>query len=265
MTRKKTYNKIIFSSQTITEAINILKKNSSFWHGGSWFVMSLESNNEEQTYDDVDAFFVDYGKGFDNAYISLEYVSHLSFISFHILTKDTYVTVSHTNQKVIQEIFHFLDTTGTVIESNKPIVNNPLKYNPDFDWDAFICHASEDKDIFVRQLATELQKNKLKIWYDEFTLTVGDSLRMSIENGLAKSRYGIVVLSKNFFAKRWPQDELNGLAAKERNTEKVILPVLLDVDDKYICKFAPILADRLAAKCSDGMAKVVTELMKAMK
>jgi hypothetical protein len=153
--------------------------------------------------------------------------------------------------------------------STTPVLTTPKSRAPDnkttSEWDIFICHASEDKDRFVRQLATNLRAKGLKVWYDEFTLKVGDSLRQSIETGLAKSRYGIVILSPNFFAKRWPQDELNGLAAKERNGEKVILPVWLDVDERYITQFSPILADRLAAKASYGMSKVVSDLLEAIK
>jgi len=73
------------------------------------------------------------------------------------------------------------------------------------EWDVFICHASEDKDSFVRPLAMGLQEAQLKVWYDEFTLNAGDSLRRSIDKGLAGSRWGLVVLSPYFFAKEWPQ------------------------------------------------------------
>jgi hypothetical protein len=83
------------------------------------------------------------------------------------------------------------------------------------DWDVFISHACEDKESFVRPLAEALRARGLRVWYDEFTITVGDSLRRSIDRGLANSRYGIVVLSPNFFAKDWPQKELDGLAARD--------------------------------------------------
>jgi hypothetical protein len=76
-----------------------------------------------------------------------------------------------------------------------------------------------------------------------------------------KSRYGIIVLSPAFFAKKWPKDELNGLNIKERDGEKVILPVWLNVNEKYIAEYSPILADRLAAQASDGMEKVVSDLL----
>ena len=43
-------------------------------------------------------------------------------------------------------------------------------------WDAFISHASEDKEKFVRPLAHKLTLMNIEVWYDEFTLKVGDSL-----------------------------------------------------------------------------------------
>lgn len=79
-----------------------------------------------------------------------------------------------------------------------------LKYNSsikDFEWDVFISHASEDKATFVEELASRLEQLGLRVWYDDFTLTVGDHLRESIEMGLANSKYGIVVLSQAFFRK----------------------------------------------------------------
>lgn len=43
------------------------------------------------------------------------------------------------------------------------------------EWDVFISHASEDKDDFVRHLAESLRRSGLRVWFDELTLTVGDS------------------------------------------------------------------------------------------
>lgn len=100
-------------------------------------------------------------------------------------------------------------------------------------YDVFICHANEDKESFVRPLAQELLKSHLEVWYDEFSLIVGDSLREAIDKGLAKSRFGIVVLSPNFFRKKWPQRELNGLVAREMNEPmNLILPVWHNISRK---------------------------------
>lgn len=142
--------------------------------------------------------------------------------------------------------------------------DNSPQMKQEFQWDAFICHASEDKDTFVRRLADELISRGIRIWYDEFTLRVGDSLRRSIDKGLAKSRYGIVVLSHAFFAKEWPQKELDGLVVRERNGRKVILPVWLDVSAEDVASYSLPLADRVAAKAREGFDKVVAQLLSVL-
>jgi hypothetical protein len=134
----------------------------------------------------------------------------------------------------------------------------------DVEWDVFISHASEDKDAIARLLAIALQERGLRVWYDEFTLHVGDSLRRSIDNGLSNSRFGVVILSPNFFAKEWPQEELDGLTAKERDGVKVILPIWHEIERAEIVRFSPMLAGRLAARSSRGVEHVVDELLKAM-
>jgi len=131
--------------------------------------------------------------------------------------------------------------------------------------DAFICHASEDKAHFVRPLAHQLAKMGFQIWYDEFELKVGDGLRRSIDKGLAVSQYGIVVLSKAFFAKNWPQYELDGLVAREVEGEKVILPVWKNVTKQDILQFSPPLADKVAVCFPQKTVKeVAQELAKAL-
>ena len=135
----------------------------------------------------------------------------------------------------------------------------------DREFDAFISHASEDKQGFVRPPAQHLTALGVRIWYDEHVLQVGDSLREGIERGLAHSSYGIVVLSPNFFAKRWPQRELNGLAARENDGRKVILPVWFNLDFKDVQQMAPMLADRIAARSQDGIAAVVQRLMRVIR
>jgi hypothetical protein len=69
------------------------------------------------------------------------------------------------------------------------------------EYDFFISHASEDKENFVRPLANELIQLGFKIWYDELTLKLGDSLFVEISNGIKKSNFGIVVISRNFLKK----------------------------------------------------------------
>lgn len=123
-------------------------------------------------------------------------------------------------------------------------------------WDVFISHASEDKELVAKPLAEELRKRGLRIWYDEFTIELGDSLRRSIDAGLARSRFGVIILSPSFFAKQWPQRELDGLSSREISGEKVILPVWHGLTFAQVAAWSPMLADRLAVSTDTGVVAV---------
>lgn len=132
---------------------------------------------------------------------------------------------------------------------------SPVKF------DAFISHATEDKEDLVRPLAEALISDGHKIWYDEFQLKVGDSLRRSIDRGLAASRFGIVILSPSFFAKQWPQYELDGLVSKEIEGGKVILPIWHKVSKAEVMSYSPSLADKMAL---NTVTSTVAELAEAL-
>jgi len=131
-------------------------------------------------------------------------------------------------------------------------------------WDAFISHASEDKDTVALPLAAALKRAGVQVWLDRFELRVGDSLRDKIDEGLAESRFGIVVLSPHFLAKRWPKQELNGLFALEESGRKVILPVWHQITKSTLAEYSPILADRLATETSRGISSVAADLLAAI-
>jgi hypothetical protein len=134
-------------------------------------------------------------------------------------------------------------------------------------WDVFISHASEDKESFVEPLARALEASGLNVWYSRTALSVGDRLRQKIDEGLAQSRYGVVVLSHIFFAKQWPKEELEGLFAREINGApgiKVILPVWHSISANEVAQYSPILAGRLAANSNAGIHVVVGQLRQAM-
>jgi len=132
------------------------------------------------------------------------------------------------------------------------------------EWDVFVSRASEDKEAIARPLVQALQKVGLKVWFDESALTVGDGLRQSIDCGLSRSRFGVVVLSPRFFAKHWTRQELDGLAAKEVDSVKVILPVWHGVDRATVLSHSPLLADRLGTPSDRGVAAILTDLLQAM-
>lgn len=126
------------------------------------------------------------------------------------------------------------------------------------EWDVFISHASEDKEAFVRPLAQALSQLGVKVWFADFTIELGQSLSRSIDKGLAGSRFGLVVISKAFIAKKWPERELQGLVARQIAEQTEILPIWLGVSQQDVLEFSPPLADTFALNAKYMTAEQIT-------
>lgn len=132
-------------------------------------------------------------------------------------------------------------------------------------FDVFVSHASEGKENVVRPLAHALRDQGLEVWYDEFELQIGDSLRQKIDKGLANSRFGIVVLSRAFFDKGWTNYELDGLVTRSVTGEQVLLPIWHDISKQEVIEYSPSLADKVARNTTshtvDEIAAEIAELI----
>lgn len=152
---------------------------------------------------------------------------------------------------------------GTIRTGLRPVLIQPE--TPVVTYTAFISHASEDKDEIARPLTQALLALGHRIWFDEFTIKIGDSLRRTIDRGLANSRFGIVVLSPSFLSKNWPQYELDGMVAREVAGQKVILPIWHKLSKNEVLAYSPTLADKLALSTSnytiDELAKAIHEVL----
>lgn len=114
------------------------------------------------------------------------------------------------------------------------------------DYDVFISHASEDKDDIVRPLAAALVAENLAVWFDEFELRIGDSLRRKIDQGLAKSRVGLVILSRSFINKGWTNYELDGIVTRSIDGQQILLPIWHNISKQEVIDYSPSLADKVA-------------------
>lgn len=133
---------------------------------------------------------------------------------------------------------------------------------PQPDPEIFVCHAREDKEDVAKPLADALTHHGYSVWLDKYVLQLGDSLRRSIDAGLGSCRYGVVILSHNFFRKEWPQHELDGLVAMEtQDRRKRILPVWHQVTSTEVSQYSPTLADRLGVSTECGMNVVVSAII----
>jgi hypothetical protein len=159
------------------------------------------------------------------------------------------------------------DLRSIVRQAAEPDPEIPLSETAP-EYDLFVSHATEDKEGIVRALVTGLQDHGVKVWYDEFELRIGDSLRRKIDTGLSRSRFGLVVLSHAFFAKNWPQYELDGLVAMEMAGRQRILPVWHEVTKDEVLGYSPSLADKVALSTAtytvDEIAEEIADAVNAV-
>jgi hypothetical protein len=130
--------------------------------------------------------------------------------------------------------------------------------------DIFISHASEDKAAVAIPLANALIKAGLKVWLDQSEMRLGDSLYDKLSAGLGGCRFGVVILSPAFFAKKWPVDELRALMAREEGGHKVLLPLLHGMTLQNLAIAAPLIAGRLVADVDAGLEAAVAQILAAI-
>lgn len=155
-----------------------------------------------------------------------------------------------------------LSSVPSLVQDNTP----PGVAGESREHDVFISHASEDKEEIVRPLFEALTGMGLDVWYDEFTLRIGDSLRQKIDKGLAKSRVGLVVLSPSFIDKGWTNYELDGIVSRTVSGEQILLPIWHNITKQQVVDYSPSLADKVARSTAthtvDEIAKEIAELLR---
>ena len=130
------------------------------------------------------------------------------------------------------------------------------------DAHCFLSHASEDSVTVAAPLARAIETRGYRVWLDRFSLTLGDSLRARIDEGLRSSRYGVVVLSPSFLDKGWPMQEVRAiLALEDADGRKRLLPVWHQVDVKKVAEKSPLLADRIGVSTDLGLEEVARQII----
>lgn len=150
----------------------------------------------------------------------------------------------------------------------KPIISevtyNYMENNEEYD--VFVSHAWEDKESFVDEFVVELEKLEIKVWYDRQRIKWGDSMRARIDEGLKKSRFGIVVISPDYIAdgKYWTKAELDGLFQLESINGKMLLPIWHNITKQQVMNYSPIIASKLAMTTATMTAKEIASEMKEL-
>jgi hypothetical protein len=129
--------------------------------------------------------------------------------------------------------------------------------------DLFISHASEDKPDLVRPLADAHTERGLKVWLDERSMRVGDSLRRSIDGGILRCNTGVLVLSPHFLRKEWPLAEADALISEMVSKDKLVIPIWHGVTHAEVREFSPILADRFALRTPADIGELADKICEA--
>lgn len=108
---------------------------------------------------------------------------------------------------------------------------------------AFISHDSRDKANIAKPLADRLIQMTCRVWYDEYSLKVGDKLRESIEDGLKKCSKCILILTPNFINNTgWTKKEFNSIFSREIIEDKnLVLPIWAGVSKVEVYEYCPSL------------------------
>ncbi|MEW6664852.1 MAG: toll/interleukin-1 receptor domain-containing protein [Thermodesulfobacteriota bacterium] len=136
---------------------------------------------------------------------------------------------------------------------------NQLTEKPSGSPVAFLCHASEDKDL-VRRLASDLMAHGIDVFFDEWEIRSGDSIRRKIETGLERCTHFVAILTPNSIAREWVNTEIDaGFIKKiEGNCRFIPLRFALPVD-----KLPPLFRSLHSPSMDDyenGLAQLISDI-----
>jgi hypothetical protein len=126
---------------------------------------------------------------------------------------------------------------------------------------AFVSYDSRDREV-ASKIAEQLQKWMCPVWYDEYSLKVGDNLRDKIEDGLKNCKRCILILSANFFAnKGWTKREFDSIFTREILEQKgLVLPVWVGVSKEEVYGYSPSLLNVVGVSWDLGDEEVSRRL-----
>ena len=169
--------------------------------------------------------------------------------------------------KSISKDQEFIDKMNGIEKTTVPVYQaNMLP-----EYDVFLSHANKDKADLVDELNDSLEKLGVKIFYDKKSLEWGDKWKDRILEGTKKAEFAIIVISENFFDREWTEKELNEfLNRQNRNGQKLILPIVLNITNEDLRNKYPSVADiqaidSKAYSCDEIALLFARQLIKRLK
>jgi hypothetical protein len=112
----------------------------------------------------------------------------------------------------------------------------------------YLAHAFEDKAM-VKPLAEGLMQRGIEVWYDNWEIGYGDSLRRKMEEGLGECTHFVVLLTETSIGKPWVNEEIDAglMAAVEGSAKFIGLRYKLP-----LASVSPFLKTRLTPEFAPG-------------
>jgi hypothetical protein len=130
----------------------------------------------------------------------------------------------------------------------------------------FISHDSRDKDDLVRGLARRLRSALCPVWYDEFSILPGVSLRASIDAALRDSKRCVVVLSPHYLENTgWARAEFDAIVTRHMDSDgDFLIPLWHNVSKEQVAAFSPLVAGILAINTNIGEVEVFEQVRRSL-
>jgi hypothetical protein len=111
---------------------------------------------------------------------------------------------------------------------------------------AFLSYSSADRPK-ATEIATRLNANGVRVWFDEWEIRPGDSLRRKIEAGIAGAEFFMVLLTSHSLRSEWVQTELDAGLVRSIEGTCTLVPLLAGVEVAALSSF-------LRSKCCQPVA-----------
>ena len=249
----RTYNEQFAEYERQTQAFQNRgseKKNANKEHVAE-LIQRGERIGKEEYHPACDGFPISYvaGPQYDQWMNEIKIFS-TRYLRNHTLFEDIQKLLSnhHRNTSAYEDMMSYLRAIANDVDFWQEV---SLKEEPAM-YDVFISHASKDKLDYVDNLKNSLDKLRINVFYDKDTIEWGDMWKDKILEGVAKAEFAIIVISENFFGREWTELELNEFLHRQNsNGQKIILPILYNIDDEQLRERYPDVADIQALKGKD--------------
>src|SRR3546814_712540 len=89
---------------------------------------------------------------------------------------------------------------------------------------AFLSYTSADT-VFAKSIAEKLLANGIEVWWADWCINAGDSLRQKIEEGIDACTHFLVLLTPNSISKEWVKLEIDSALVNKLNDKCKLIPL----------------------------------------